>query len=393
MNRTLSRMEGLGFDIKRLARMKRGQRIGGDLAVSYTAATRRRQPPGSEGPVRAFVDRHSVLVIGQLDYGTTSRSRFAAFEGMFATASEVNVSPFIEQDGWRTVVTNHFYGGALINEINASIVSVAERHNPELVWIDKGLHVWPETLHWLRRRGAALVHFSPDNQMVLGNQSRHYAESIPIYDAHITTKLHNVDWLKKCGARRVEWMGKGFDPEIHRPEVLGDEDRRQFQCDVGFVGHWEPDRERVLLRLHDMGYRVKVWGGNWSRANEASHPLFAAAKLVSGENYAKAICGARINLCLLSAWFEDRSTARSVEIPACGAFMLADRTTEHLELYKEGEEAEFYGSDDELIRKIDYYLTHEEDRARIAEGGRRRCLAAYSNRARIDEILRRLAGG
>lgn len=69
--------------------------------------------------------------------------------------------------------------------------------------------------------------------------------------------------------------------------------------------------------------------------------------------------------------------------------MLAERTNEHLDLFKEGEEAEFFSSDAELLEKCRYYLEHENERIRIARNGLQRCLdTGYSNDARIDTMLK-----
>src|SRR5207245_242002 len=111
----------------------------------------------------------------------------------------VDLSPLISnQPCVRQILTNHIYTGPAITEINRMIVEKATRLRPDTLWVDKGLHVRPATLDLIRRRGCGtMIHFSPDNQMVPANQSRHYLQSIPHYDVQVTTKTHNIDWLRQ----------------------------------------------------------------------------------------------------------------------------------------------------------------------------------------------------
>ncbi len=68
--------------------------------------------------------------------------------------------------------------------------------------------------------------------------------------------------------------------------------------------------------------------------------------------------------------------------------MLGERTDEHLELFEEGKEAEFFSTNEELLEKVQYYLKHEDERKTIAQNGRERCLrSGYSNHDRIKQML------
>jgi spore maturation protein CgeB len=109
---------------------------------------------------------------------------------------------------------------------------------------------------------------------------------------------------------------------------------------------------------------------------------------VYGDDYAKAICASKISIGLLSRKAPDNITTRSLEIPACGTFMLAERTQEHLKYFREGEEAEFFEGEKELLEKCRYYLAHEEVRKRIAAAGRQACLTSgYSYHDRMREMM------
>ncbi len=160
------------------------------------------------------------------------------------------------------------------------------------------------------------------------------------------------------------------------------------------MGHYEPAYALRLRAVAQAGLRVKIWGRGWGRY-AALHRW--AAPLVQGEgiwgaDYTRALCSASIGLGLLSKLIPETSTTRTFEIPACGAFLLAERTDEHLGFFVEGAEAEFFGSDDELVAKATRYLAHPADRLRVAAAGRERCLASgYSNHDTLRRVLAEIA--
>jgi spore maturation protein CgeB len=143
--------------------------------------------------------------------------------------------------------------------------------------------------------------------------------------------------------------------------------------------------------LAESGIPVRVWGTNWHKLKKKNELLKLEETPVHGAEYARALCSFDINLGFLRKYARDLQTTRSVEIPACGAFMLAERTNEHRSLFEEGREAEFFESDEELLGKVRYYLEHPEERVRIALAGRERCVTGrYSNHDRLSALLARV---
>jgi spore maturation protein CgeB len=104
------------------------------------------------------------------------------------------------------------------------------------------------------------------------------------------------------------------------------------------------------------------------------------------------LASTKIALGFLSKRIPETTTTRTFEIPAMGVFMLAERTADHLALFSEGREAEFFGSDEELREKLLFYLDHESSRARIAAAGRERCLKSeYHARTQLRRVLAQAA--
>jgi spore maturation protein CgeB len=107
--------------------------------------------------------------------------------------------------------------------------------------------------------------------------------------------------------------------------------------------------------------------------------------------YSTLIAGSKICLGYVSASNMDQYTGRSIEIPACGGFFLGERTEAHQRLYEEGKEAEFFGSHEECVNKIRYYLADDARRAEIARAGHRRCTQSANSCVEVmNDVLRQI---
>lgn len=285
---------------------------------------------------------------------------------------------------------NRVFGLKDLAGVNARIIRVAKEEHPEILWIDKGLIVKPETVVKVKAMcpGVLAVLYSPDDMMNPKNQTSGYLNCISHYDLHVTTKSYNVAELKELGAQDVLFVDNAYCPSVHRPMDVLPKEKAQLGGAVGFIGAYEKDRARYLIFLSQIGIDVRIWG-RWKRKRFLKYPhLQVMGRSLWGDEYAKAICAFDINLCFLRKVNRDLQTTRSIEIPACGGFMLAERTEEHLRLFEEGVEAEFFSSNEELFDKVRYYLKHKEQRKQIAAAGRQRCLTSgYGNPHRLQQIL------
>jgi len=338
-----------------------------------------------------------IVYFGALSAGGTCKMRCDALRNMGHEVVEVD----------NTYIPNGIIGLAVraLKKLNQSVdpIRANERlmgsivcHKPNLVWIDKGLCITPHTLRKLRgiHPNAQIVHYSPDD-MTGGrhNQSRQYLNGIRHYDLHVTTKSFNVEDLYGLGARAVMFLNNAYCAETHHPVEISPEEKLTLGGNVGFIGWFEESRANSLLFIANHGVSVRIWGEGWTGwAKRYSHPNMVIEKRpIWGAQYARAICSFDINLGFLRKLNRDLQTTRSVEIPACGKFMLAERTSEHLKLFTEGVEAEFFSNNEELLEKCNYYLSHPEEREKIAASARERCLrSGYSYGRHVGAVLDQL---
>jgi len=315
-------------------------------------------------------DKFSILYVGPLQHGGTCLQRLKALQFLGHETIAVDTMPPEAEKLSRSLIhriIKRLFGPRDFAGANESIIQLVKNKSPDILWIDKGLIIKPKTISAAKELYPAIkvISYSPDDMLNPHNQSKYYLDCIPLYDVHITTKSYNVAELRQLGAQKVLFVDNAFCPFTHRPQKVSGKERKFLGGPVGFIGTFEEDRAQQLAYLAQRGIDVKVWG-NWPRKLRNKY-----SKLQVMENglwdldYAKAICSFDINLGFLRKEMRDLQTTRSIEIPACGAFMLAERTDEHLRLFTEGVEAEFFGSKEELLDKVKYYLKNNDARQRI----------------------------
>lgn len=96
----------------------------------------------------------------------------------------------------------------------------------------------------------------------------------------------------------------------------------------------------------------------------------------------------KINLNITSKTIETGIPQRIFDILACGGFCLTNYQPEVATYFVDGEELVMYESVEDLIEKVDYYLSHEEERIRIAKKGYRKVVEVFALEKRILGMLK-----
>jgi tetratricopeptide (TPR) repeat protein len=178
--------------------------------------------------------------------------------------------------------------------------------------------------------------------------------------------LDSMRVLRDLGCNRIGYVYPcRFDQTIYRkldlPKIY----------DVSFVGSLTPRRKQILETL---ARRFKVEFRNiWDVEEQVR--FYNQSKIVLHINFAPFIATTSVNM-------------RAFDIMGSGAFMLHEDVVFHKQ-FEDSKHLAYWHFNDvgNLVDKIEYYLTHEEERERIAAAGYRYVRENFSVDKTIQELL------
>lgn len=311
------------------------------------------------------------------EYGT-SLHRAKALKRLGHQVEIIDPWSWFVQSKWTSRWLHHL--GGIGNEvvINDRLFHDVKEARPNFIWVDQGPFLGPKCIQQLRLLGVPIVNYAVDDPFGSRDGLRfyNYRRAVPFYDLLAVVRKENVDEAKKFGAKKVIQVWRSADEIAHSLQTLTNREKVQFASDVAFIGTWMPERGPFMIELVKQGIPLSIWGDRWQKDPEWNllKPFWRGPGLYKDDSYVKVIQSAKICLGLLSKGNRDLHTQRSIEIPALGSLLCAERTSEHLTLYDEGKEAVFWNDAKECAELCKKLLNDEALRLEIARNGHKRAL-------------------
>jgi spore maturation protein CgeB len=331
-----------------------------------------------------------LMYFGTLGHGSTSRQRASALQSIVDVVHAVDLRRIV-RDANERGLTERVLMRAKPWWFKRRVADLFLRETyavrPEVIWVDQGLLLSSSVIREVQSAlGVKVVHYTPDSIHAPG-MGRVLRGAVSTYDLCITTKMRELPDYRALGAREVLFTFQGFDPGIHLPPQ--DPGPKQYTADAVFVGQCMRERREYLEVLaRQTSASLRIYGRGWRARRRNALGGAITGQWLSGREYGQALGAARIGLCFLNTEVGDDYTTRSFEIPACGVFMLAQRSRAHEELFVAGVEVDFFASPAELVEKVAYYLEHPDERERIAAAGREKVWSAdWTWEARMSQCI------
>ena len=278
--------------------------------------------------------------------------------------------------------------------INQDLVKHAQRFKPDLLLVNGGWTIYPETIISIKAKHKTITaNWIADYP----NKFDEHLRAGPAYDYFFTSGTDSLLKYQQAGHRNGHWLPFACDAGIHRPVELTAAEKARYACDICFVGSCYTERLEILQHLAQ--FNVGIWGSGWEKLPVHS-PLrqFIRGASLQPEEWVKSFSGAKIVLNIIGhrcdvmtpyvPEHEFRMTNTKVfEILGCNAFQLVDAKADVAALFKDGQHLAIYQDGPTLVERVKYYLNNEQERAEIALRGREEVLSHHTYQHRIKEIV------
>jgi spore maturation protein CgeB len=275
-------------------------------------------------------------------------------------------------------------------KINDRLKLDVEKIRPDVVFVFKGMEIFPQTLSWIKSLGIKLANYNPDNPFIFsgrGSGNKNITESIGLYDLHFTYSLEVKARIEQEFNSRTVWLPFGFEISPGLYDRCAAEVELNKLC---FVGNPDKHRVKFLEDLADQGIAVDLYGFHWHKF--IGHPLVNLHPPVYADQLWKTLRRYRVQLNLMRIHNLNSHNMRTFEVPAVGGIMLAPSTKEHSLFFTDQKEAFFFTQIDDCVKLIKRILSLSPSEANeIRKAARNRSLESkYDYQNRVAQTLEEL---
>lgn len=288
----------------------------------------------------------------------------------------------------------------IICDPGVSLPELAASTRPDLVLVLDGMEQSLEQIDQVRTLGIRTAVWLTDDP--------YYTDitftMAPHYDYVFTLERNCIDLYRSLGCPNVHYLPFAAFPDHYRPTVTRVPEIRN----VGFIGsaYWNRVHffQPIIGPLMDRGISINgLW---WDRLPE--YPAYAErielGKWMGPLETSQVYGSTKIMINLHRSPFEETvnknaagipaasPNPRTFEISACATLQMVDARDDLASFYIPGVEIETFTSPQELLEKVDFYLTHEKERQDIALRALERTYRDHTYSNRIDQMLRIIYG-
>jgi hypothetical protein len=244
----------------------------------------------------------------------------------------------------------------IYKRINRQLLEKLKENNYDLIWIFKGMELYPKTLKEIREKGIKLVNYNPDdpfNHVSRGSGNQNVLKGVPYYDLHLCYNLRVKRKISNDYGIKSKWLPFGFEKNTKNSIPFEDEEIIRA-C---FIGNPDNIRKEKIIKLAEAGIPIDIYGNQWSNWIDANkYDNLKCFEAIYQNDFIEIATKYRLHLNFFRPHNNNSHNMRSFEIPGIGCIMLAPKSEEHELLFEKNQEVFFYENDQEMINKTKVIL-------------------------------------
>ncbi|PIT88173.1 MAG: hypothetical protein COU29_04140 [Candidatus Magasanikbacteria bacterium CG10_big_fil_rev_8_21_14_0_10_36_32] len=295
-------------------------------------------------------------------------------------------------------------------EMNQKLLEKVEEEKPDLcfffLFTDE---IYTNTIKKITDSGVLTYNWFADDHWRWSIFSKYYA---PNFSWVSTTDSQAVEKYRNIGYNNViktQWACNHF---LYKKSV----DNKDYKHEVSFVGASHGNRKKIIAKIVKAGVKIDCYGAGWTKGRvnqEQMMEIFSSSKInlnltessgginiknlikifISKSQHKLKINSPRYWLNYARSMLAMRRKqikGRTFEIAGCGGFLISGEADNVGDYYIPDKEIVLYSNENDLLKKIKYYLTHDVQREEIRIGGYKRTISEHTYENRFKEIFKQI---
>src|SRR5579863_7076280 len=235
--------------------------------------------------------------------------------------------------------------------VNKELIRQADLIKPDVIWVFKGMEIYPATLKLLGKK-YALVNYNPDHPFVIassGGGNKNVRDSVGLYRLHFCYNSNLQKQIEKDYKIPVVFLPFGYDLSAEEYAAILKEPELNRVC---FLGNPDRTREETIEFVANNGYPVDVFGHGWDNTSLAHHNNVTVHDAIYGFEFWKKMRAYRVQLNIFRLHNIGSHNMRTFEIAGAGGIQLAPFSEEHAFFFKENRDIFLYRDKKELLKQV-----------------------------------------
>ena len=265
-----------------------------------------------------------------------------------------------------------------IRQINKNLLATVGQFKPDILFVSVGENISPETITLIKSRGVKTANWFTD----FISHWHIIKKLAPVYDYFFCPDPPVLEKIKSLNLTNCFHLPLAIEKVFETPPAY----RKEY--DIGFVGSYEPTvwkmREPFLASVKDLG--LNIWGPPvWQNTLLKDNYRGRASGQKMLDIYAKS------KIVIDIPWdnfYAESISVRPFEVMSVGTCLLFYNIRKDMDrVFKDGVEYVSFTNKEELRTKVEFYLTHDQEREDIARNGFNAITGKHTYLTRMQQVL------